>query len=398
MSGLVVRALGTADRDRATVLGEEAFGSWPGRVPDAPPVWPPEGIHAVGTFDGDELLAKVNGREYHSWFGGAEIPTWGIAGVAVSAEHRGRRLLRDLFTATLAEARARDMAVSTLYFTAAGIYRSIGYELVGGFDKVPLPTAALAAVRPAEGIRLRRAVPGDGAAIQAVYTAWASRQNGPLSRSGPNFPDGADRITEHYTGVTLALDADDRVVGYVSWHRGSGYDASARIEVGDLLATTPDATRALLRMLGSFASVTGSVVLRLSRPDPVDLALPGLPPVAVESQRYMLRVLDLPAAVEPRRYPPALDTSLGLTVTGDAFGDLDGRWRISVAGGTARCERATDVAGPTLTVGGLSVLYAGVMRVSQLRMAGLATGGDPARDADLDAVFVGPGFHVRDYF
>ena len=51
-----------------------------------------------------------------------------------------------------------------------------------------------------------------------------------------------------------------------------------------------------------------------------------------------------------------------------------------------------------LTVGGLSVLYAGVMGVSQLRLAGLATGGDPARDADLDAVFVGPGFHVRDYF
>ena len=206
--------------------------------------------------------------------------------------------------------------MSTLYFTAAGIYRSIGYELVGGFDKVQLPTASLAAVRPADGIRLRRAVPGDGAAIQAVYTAWASRQNGPLTRTGPNFPDGADRITEHYTGVTLALDADDRVVGYVSWQRGSGYDASARIEVGDLLATTPDATRALLRMLGTFASVTGSVVLRLSRPDPVDLALPGLPPLAVESHPYMLRVLDLPAAVEPRRYPPALDTSVGFTVTG----------------------------------------------------------------------------------
>ena len=160
MSGLVVRALGTADRDRAIVLGEEAFGSWPGGVPDAPPVWPPEGVHAVGAFDGEELLAKLDGREYHSWFGGAEIPTWGIAGVAVSAEHRGRGLLRDLVTATFTEARERDMAVSTLYCTAAGIYRSFGYELVGGFDKVQLPTASLAALRPVEGIRLRRAVPG----------------------------------------------------------------------------------------------------------------------------------------------------------------------------------------------------------------------------------------------
>ena len=107
---------------------------------------------------------------------------------------------------------------------------------------------------------------------------------------------------------------------------------------------------------------------------------------------------DLPSAVEPRRYPPSLDTTVGFTITGDTFGELDGGWRISVSDCTARCERASGVAEPTLTVGGLSVLYAGVMGVSQLRLAGLVTGGDPARDADLDAVFVGPGFHVRDYF
>ncbi|MET1061233.1 MAG: GNAT family N-acetyltransferase [Nocardioides sp.] len=398
MSALVIRPLGTADRDRSVAIDEEAFGSWPGGLPAAPPVWPPDGTHVVGTFDGDELLAKLNGREYHSWFGGAEIPTWGIAGVAVAAEHRGRRLLGDLFAASFVEAQARGMAVSTLFFTAARVYRSVGFELVGGFEKLHLPTSALTAVQPTEGIRLRRAVPGDGAAIHAVYTAWASRQNGPLTRTGPNFPDGADRITERYTGVTVALDAADDVVGYVSWNRGSGYNDSARIDVGDLIATTPAATRALLRMLGSFAIVTGNVVLRTSRPDLVHLALPGLPPPPVESWPYMLRVLDLPAAVEPRHYPPALDTSVGFTVTGDAFGDLDGGWRIVLKDGTARCERDSDVDGPTLAVGGLSVLYAGAMRVSQLRLAGLVTGGDPERDADLDAVFVGPGFHIRDYF
>ena len=34
-----------------------------------------------GCFDGDRLVAKLADREYHSWFGGAEMATSGIAGV-----------------------------------------------------------------------------------------------------------------------------------------------------------------------------------------------------------------------------------------------------------------------------------------------------------------------------
>jgi hypothetical protein len=112
----------------------------------------------------------------------------------------------------------------------------------------------------------------------------------------------------------------------------------------------------------------------------------------------MLRVLDLPDAVEPRRFPPLLDGTLQLAVAGDTFGDLDGGWRITVAEGAARCERVADVAGPVLTVGGLSALYAGALGMADLRLAGLAHGGDPTYDADLDALFVGPGVHIRDFF
>lgn len=396
--GLTTRPLSGPDRDRSVALSEEAFGSWPGGAPEPPPVWPPDGVHVVGTFDGDDLLAKLNGRQYHSWFGGAEVPTWGIAGVAVRAEERGQGLLRELFAATFDEARTRGMAVSTLFLTATRIYRSLGYELVGEWQKVQIPTATLTAIPTVPGIRLRRAEPGDGAAVHELYRAWASRRNGPLTRTGPNFPDGADTITEHYTAVTLAVDEDDDVVGFASWNRGSGWDSAATIDVGDLIGVTPDATRALLRMLGSFSTVTGNVVLRMSRPDLVDLALPGVPPAPVINRPYMLRVLDLPAAVGPRSYPPMLAGSLAFTVTGDGFGDLDGGWRIDVKDGTARCARDDAADGPTLTVGGLSVLYAGTMTVGQLRLAGLVSGGDPDRDRDLDALFVGPGFHIRDFF
>ena len=235
-------------------------------------------------------------------------PDLGHRGGGGDAEHRGRRLLRDLFTATFAEACERGMAVSTLYFTAAGIYRSIGYELVGGFDKVQLPTATLAGVRPADAIRLRRAVPGDGAAVQSVYTAWASRQNGPLDpdrtelhrRRGPDHraPHRCRprRSTRPPGGRLRLLAARDRV-RRLRPHRGR---RPARDHAGRDPSAAPHARH--LRQRDRL------LVLRLSRPDPVDLALPALPPLAVQNRPYMLRVLDLPSAVEPattrRRWTP----------------------------------------------------------------------------------------------
>ena len=395
-AGPTVRVLTIEDRPASVALSQEAFGAFPaGAIPTD---WPPPGMHIVGAFEDQALLGKVVGREYLSWFGGAEVPTWGLAGVAVTAEHRGRGLLTGLVEATFAEARSRGAALSTLFLTSAGIYRRFGFELVGGYGNLEVPTATLGTLAPADGIRLRRATAADGPAIHDVYTAWASAQNGPLTRTGPSFPDGPGVVVDSHSGVTLALDPDDTVVGFVSWQRGSGYDARAQIRVNDLVGLTPDATRALLRVLGSFASVTGTVRIRTSRPDAVDLALPGMPPEVAGAQHYMLRVLDLPSALEPRHFAPMLNGHVDLRVEGDGFGDLDGGWRITLEVGTARCERVSDAAGPVLTVRGLSLLYAGVGSLANLRLAGLASGGDPDRDADLDAVFAGPAFHIRDYF
>ncbi len=48
----------------------------------------------------------------------------------------------------------------------------------------------------------------------------------------------------------------DAICGYASWNRGQGYGEQAVISVADLLATSADGYRALLAMVGSFASVT----------------------------------------------------------------------------------------------------------------------------------------------
>jgi hypothetical protein len=71
---------------------------------------------------------------------------------------------------------------------------------------------------------------------------------------------------------------------------------------------------------------------------------------------------------------------------------------LEVADGQASLARSDNRAGSALKLGvrGFSALYAGV-RLSTLRLAGLASGGDPADDAALDSAFGGPAFMI-DYF
>ena len=156
-SALTTRPLGPDDAEAYRRAGWEAFGVPPDPAAAAArPAYAP-GMRAWGTFDGDRLVARIVDREYDSWFGGARVPTSGIAGVTVVAEDRGRGLLDALFDALLKDARERGVAISTLFPTAPRIYRRFGYEVVGQFDTVELATADLAAVRATGDLRTRRA-------------------------------------------------------------------------------------------------------------------------------------------------------------------------------------------------------------------------------------------------
>ena len=139
-------------------------------------------------------------REYHSWFGGSAVPTGGIAGVAVTAERRGEKLLDELFRVVLEHGlRERGEAVSTLFSRPRDLPK-FGYELLSSYDEVEVPSATLARIRPPAGVRTRRATPADFDAVREVYDTWAAAQNGPLTRRGPSFPADAIRSSTRSPG------------------------------------------------------------------------------------------------------------------------------------------------------------------------------------------------------
>ncbi len=391
-----VRPLIGADAEASRSLGQEAFGVY-GDLPPIPDPWPPAGDAVLGAFDGDRLTGRVVARSYRSHFAGQQVPTCGIAGVAVQAEDRGRGALSGLFTATFAAARDRGEVISTLFPTAPRIYRKFGYEVVGAFDHVELPTAALAGMAVPAGISVHRATASDMPEVRSVYARWASWQHGPLTRTGPAFRATDAELVAEFTGISLARDDSGELVGYASWDRGPGYDASATLEIWDLIALTPAAAQALWAVVGSFSSVTGQVRLQTSGDDTVRLVLPGAAWTQVKTTPYMLAVLDVAGAFSARSGPVALTAVLDFAVAGHVVDDQNGSYSLRAGAGRLDCRRH-GAGGRTFTPQGLALIYAGTQSSANLRAAGHLRGGDPADDATWDALFGGRQFHIRDYF
>ncbi len=393
-----VRRLSAEDAEAARRLGFEAFG-----VPSTPPTEPARidqpGRTTFGVFLGDELVAKATDRAYDSYFGGAAVPTSGIAGVTVAAESRGHGALAPLFHVLLQSARDRGAVVSGLFPTAPRIYRRFGYEVVTDLETIEVPTRDLGSIPRPATVRTRRAVVADFDAVRAVYDAWAAEQNGPLSRRGVSFPATAGEFVDSFTGVTVALDEAGEVCGYASWERGQEFGEDAVIAVSDLLATGADGYRALLATVGSFSSVTARTTLRTSGPDLVRLFLPTAHWRRTVTLPYMVKVLDVPGAIRLRRYPPGLTAELTFRLAGDFLAENDATYRITVASGRAEgvvvdgndSERV-------LTPHGLAMLYAGAQSSANLRAAGHLHGGEVAHDLDWDAAFGGRQAHIRDFY
>jgi len=407
---LTVRPVEYTDQPDFNRLGGEAFGTPAGGRP-APTreEWEAAGFREWGAFDDDGLAARLRVYGFTSWFHGARVPTAGVAGVAVEPERRGSGHLVRLFDAALGEARERGETLSTLFPTAPGIYRRLGYEVVGSFDDVDVPLQNLSRVAAPDGVVTRRAGVADFDAIVAVHHRWAAAQNGPVSRAEKPFWTPPEKLLADYTGITLAIDTRGdtpghtagEVVGFAGWIRGEGYTpGTAVMEVDDLIALTPDAARALWHTLGSFSTVVGTARVSTSGLDPAWLVLPDLTSRVHASHPYMLRVLDVARALGGVA-SPLEGARVPFAVRGAQ--DLAGAWTLTVSDGVTHLERDTVAVEdahherPVLDPNGLALLYAGAQSAANLRLTGHLTGSS-GHDAVLTSLFAGRQLHVRDYF
>jgi predicted acetyltransferase len=339
----------------------------------------------VGVADGDEVVAAARFWDFQQWWGGRRIPVAGVAGVVVAPEYRGRGVGSKLMRGVLQRAVDKGFPLTALYPATTVLYRHLGYEFGGHRYKFSFRAADLRSLGGKE-VAVRRAGPGDAERFLELVAQIheVRRSNGPLL-----WPIKA--VTDWLADEdNFAYLADDGFVVY-SW---SGSD----LTIDELVAGSEATARALWATVGSGSSIARTVHAYVSPDDPIHLMVEHEADGDAWVQRWMLRLLDAPAAIAARGFAPGAVLEIDLRLDDVDVPANSGDWHLSVADGAGRLTPA-QVPGDVLELGprGLAALYAGTPLVT-LRAGGLATGGSVAADAAVDTALGGSTSYMLDSF
>lgn len=325
--------------------------------------------------------------------GGGELDMWAISMVTVAATHRRRGIARSLLEGELRAAASAGVPMAGLTVSEATIYGRYGFGSAIPVAHLTIDTrrAGWGGATPSGRVeyvdretlaadigtvheRARRGVAGR-------IPGWQGRWEG-LSGASPA---GQDR--DKVRGVRFLDDAGELrgALAYTLNEKGDSF--RFRLDIGLLVAETPDAVAALWR----FALQHDLVDEVTADLRPLDDPLPWLVSdprgvTQVVHDHGWLRILDLPTAFTARRFSAPVDLVLRVE---DSLGFAAGDWRLRAdASGGATVEAVTDAEiDITLDVSALSSLYSGGVRAATLHGAGLITAHAAAVEA-LDRALV----------
>ncbi len=342
----------------------------------------------VGAFDGDTLLAICEFHRFGQFFNRRRVPMGGVSSVVVAPEARGRGLASRIMAFLIERMRAEALPISVLYPATPALYRSLGYEFAGQWTLYSVPVARLRDVRRPEPGRIRRATTDDLEAIEALRVRLMSDHPGAIDRGDWAVPIYRRRFDDLFAYVSL--DARGDVDGALFYRHApialgtEDYD----LDVRELFASDAASLAALLWVMASSSSVARDARFRGWPDEPVAWLVPELKASIFIHMRWMLRLLDVGAALEARGAPPGLGGQVALRVRDEMVGDNEDDFVVTLEGGEARVAREAAETPIELDVGALSSLYSGHTTCAALARAGRLTGGEPTRDwALLETLF-----------
>ncbi|HEX6605887.1 MAG TPA: sterol carrier protein domain-containing protein, partial [Chloroflexia bacterium] len=171
-----------------------------------------------------------------------------------------------------------------------------------------------------------------------------------------------------------------------------------QVQIREMMALDGTALRAVFGFLRNHDSQAQEITVDQPEAGRL-LALLDDPRIKVEvDPGFMLRILDVPAALEARRYPAGVTASLALQVT-PVHGDTPPvSGQLAVNDGTGSWTPTRIAPALSLDERVLGQLYTGYLTPTQAADLGLLTVHDLAALAQAEAVFAGPRPYLPDFF
>jgi predicted acetyltransferase len=398
------------DFDAQLDLGQRAFGVYSAQQKEG---WlhvarlrASEGLF-LGAFAGGVPAGAAMLHNMRQYWLGNPVDCAGVASVKVAPEHRGMGIGRLLMTELLGLIADRGYPLSALYPATVPIYRSLGWELAGAKHEFTIPARSLRELQPPDPQaaaeltqvpRITRATPDDAKRVIETMgrSHLAARDAGPITWDEGSARRWLER-PDLYAYLAEDGESANGADGFAAY-RWAGGD-TRELWVERVHATTPQALRALWSVIASNASVTRTVRGWTAPGDPFWWLTAERDATISRRAMWMLRVVDVPAAIAARGFPLGVSASVPLLINDRARPANAGRWLLTVDGGKGTMIPNGSPSSPDpLTLGprGIAALYAGVS-VATLRMSGLASGGTPEAGAQLDAAFAATPFMVDDF-
>lgn len=344
----------------------------------------------VGIYDPHSGHPEAPVATTESWIAelttepGRTVPMWAISGVTVAATHRRRGIARAMIEGELRAAAAAGLALAGLTVSETTIYGRWGFSPAVFTTNWTIRTARAGWIGPTPAGRLDF-VPRED--LPALLAGLHDRVR--LQR--PGEVDGWPGLWRRVAGLrpdaesarkiraVQYTDEDGTVRGVVVYTLTHSPDdfAGHQLEVQTLLSDGPDAYAALWRFVLEHDLVATVTATLCALDEPLRWMIADQRGATVtQADHHWLRVLDVPAALQARRFASA--GTLVLRVT-DPLGFADGAWRIAGdPDGEASVTPSDEPVQVTLSVNALSSLLLGGVAAATLRAAGQLVGEDAA--------------------
>lgn len=338
-----------------------------------------------------EIIGGLGILPMGQWYNSARVSMAGIAAVAIAPEFRGKGAAIALMQNTIRELQTQGIAISALYPATQALYRKAGYEQAGTLCWWEVAT---------QSIQIRdytlpmQAVPLVEGEFASLYQQQAPLNNGNLDRPSTIWSTklNAPKDTVLYA---YKIGSADQPEGYIIYHTQEK-DNETEILVKDWVLLTPAAVRRFWTFLADHRSQIETIVWSSSPVDSLSLFFPEQTAKRRSLNRWMVRILNVPQALEQRQYPNTLQAELHLEIQDELLPSNQGKWILEVANGQGKVTPGGrgDL---QLDIRNLAPLYTSLFSAQQLQQCDRLSG-TPAAIALTSQIFNSPLPWMSDFF